>query len=433
MLLLVSICFAATVQAQLVSGNLFLKGRYVEVGAQPNASFGSKVDAPAGYHPHNNGIVSYCAGFLLTDVLGFVSDHNMDGWDIGTPPYDGDYFTPGSPWEGWAISVDGGPTYQQNSTDCPSDSLGSFITYNEEGSTKYGIWRGMVDSIQITKRIVLDTNALYFYTIVTFTNLSTVAHNDIYYVRAFDPDNAQTWTGDFKTYNRINYQRPNIYNASVVSATASVADSTVVSLDSCVVAMGTADTNAKCFIPASWHEHLAVPLADVYNETHPGLFYYSTDFSVDLDFAIGIIFHIDHLAPVDSAADSVGRTTAHPANSQTIRYFHCFGKQAIDSALHNLYNINIADTITTSITTINREEIVAYPNPTKDAVTINGLHKGDKITCLDITGCAEGEELIVDTDQPQRYSLQGLPQGHYLLLVADDQGHIISRQKIEKQ
>jgi hypothetical protein len=69
-------------KAQLVSGNLFLKGNYVEVGVQPNGSFGSNVGAPAGYHPHIFA-TTMCTSTASTSLLGYVADPAMDGWSTG--------------------------------------------------------------------------------------------------------------------------------------------------------------------------------------------------------------------------------------------------------------------------------------------------------------------------------------------------------------
>src|ERR1700761_6335975 len=75
--------------AQLISGNAFLKGNYVEVGIAPYGLYGSTIDAPAGYHARS----SMLGDNPLFRKLGFVADPDKDGWDVGTPnKYRGDYF-----------------------------------------------------------------------------------------------------------------------------------------------------------------------------------------------------------------------------------------------------------------------------------------------------------------------------------------------------
>jgi len=99
---------------QLVGDNVFLQGAYVEVGVAPNGAFGTTKPTPAGYHPRLAGTTftfwDPLAASATTsgNFLGFVADYGADGWTVGTPPYFGDFFLPGDPQEGWAISVGGG-------------------------------------------------------------------------------------------------------------------------------------------------------------------------------------------------------------------------------------------------------------------------------------------------------------------------------------
>ena len=82
-----------TIFAQIVGSNVFIKGTYVEAGINSCGAFGSDALPPVGYHPTEGTGVS------------FVADSDMDGWEIGSPLYCGDYSVPGSPVEGWAIQI----------------------------------------------------------------------------------------------------------------------------------------------------------------------------------------------------------------------------------------------------------------------------------------------------------------------------------------
>ena len=84
--------FTVNSNAQIVSGEVFLQGDFVEVGISACGSFGTENSPPAGYHPTENG-------------MGFVADAGMDGWNTGTPIYCGDYFLPGSPIEGFGLQI----------------------------------------------------------------------------------------------------------------------------------------------------------------------------------------------------------------------------------------------------------------------------------------------------------------------------------------
>src|SRR5688572_5447938 len=85
------------VQSQMVGGQIFLQGLYSEVGISPCGVYGA-LNPPAGYNGN------------VFNALGFVADHEMDGWNNngpGQPVRCGDYFYPGSPYEAWGIEIGG--------------------------------------------------------------------------------------------------------------------------------------------------------------------------------------------------------------------------------------------------------------------------------------------------------------------------------------
>ena len=67
--------------------NAFLQGSFAEVGVRRNGAFGSNQTPPTGFN-HNVG-----------SCLGFRVDRSKDGWFTSTTD-DGDFFCPGSPYEG---------------------------------------------------------------------------------------------------------------------------------------------------------------------------------------------------------------------------------------------------------------------------------------------------------------------------------------------
>src|ERR1043165_2059878 len=86
--------------AQMVGPDAYMKGNYVEIGIEGsggNEGIDMAVSpAPAGMHPRSN-----------TNRFGFVTNPQMDGW----VNFDGDFFTPGSPENGWGVEIgmSGGP------------------------------------------------------------------------------------------------------------------------------------------------------------------------------------------------------------------------------------------------------------------------------------------------------------------------------------
>lgn len=418
-------------KAQLVSGNLFLKGNYVEVGVQPNGSFGSNVGAPAGYHPHIFA-TSMCTSTASTSLLGYVADPAMDGWSTGTPAYNGDFFIPGTPLEGWAMSVDTLKSFAFSTTCSFVGSgrmTGSFTSYLTSGTQKIGIWEGVIDSITIRKEIVLDTTAVHYYTRVTLTNTSSVAKNNIYYFRTVDPDNSQTWPGgSFSTHNKVEYQLPNTRNATVVSARGHGA------YVGSYMAMGTTDTNAKCMIYTGWPLSTGATLRNVFNgtETLMSTRYYTAGDTTNNDIAIGLAFRVMHLAPADSASDSVGYSRRRPANSYTFTYFHSFSNAATDSAIEQLTE-RIDTTHTTGLQTTTQEAAIqAYPNPNDAYVHITHLTVGDKIHFLDLLGRQLAATQTATATGFNTISVQNLPKGQYMLKITDAQGIIKTRIRLEK-
>ncbi len=96
--------------AQLVGTNVFLKGKYVEIGIGNAGYYGSDTAAPVGYHPH-------CDVCVYPNEIGFVADPLMTGWSTSSGShYMGDYFLPGSPYEGWNLQLSTREYCEGNST-----------------------------------------------------------------------------------------------------------------------------------------------------------------------------------------------------------------------------------------------------------------------------------------------------------------------------
>lgn len=419
--------YVASVQAQLVGGSVFLKGQYVEAGICANGDFGA-ASPPAGYHPHTS---STSGG-----PLGFVCDIGMDGWTTGTPAYMGDYFTPGSPFEGWNLQIGSIRAQAQSCTGFTGAGLsGANVSYTTSGSKVIGTWEGMFDSMKIRQVTTLDTLALYFSLKITLINQASVAKNNIYYFRSLDPDNDQSWPGGgFYTNNTIQYQYPNPLGATVVRAVG-------VGYPAAVLSLGTTDTNAKALIYNAWPISSATDLATVYNGTFPGATY-GMGSVANGDIAIGIAFRIAHLAPIDSASDSVGyKPTAggrHPANESSIAYFYSFSNAATDSAINFLKSDTTVtvppDTVTTSVTELTQtEEVVVYPNPLANIINVSGLSAKDHIELYDMVGKSVFINWQPADKKVNTFTTHDIPSGRYILLIKDENGNTKAIRPIIKQ
>ena len=198
------------VTSQIVSNNAFLKGNYVEVGVSQCGSYGTSVGAPSGYHPRSN----------YGTQLGFVADPAKDGWTVGYPNYVGGYFLPGSPEEGWGLTVNG--TNYNNNRICGINNIpGSIISYTNTTSEVSATWQGTVAGLSITSRTYIPKNSVYFVTEVTIVNTSASTINNVYYMRNVDPDHGVKTPGaggSYTTQNSVVYQNPNSCNRALATA-----------------------------------------------------------------------------------------------------------------------------------------------------------------------------------------------------------------------
>jgi len=425
---------AGSAQAQIDSCNVFLQGNHVEVGISPSGSYGSCVPAPSGYHPHGaiaNSMYHPCSsGYESPTPLGFVADPLFTGWSTDSlSHYMGDYFLPGDPFEGWSIQI-GGVQYQGFNTNdtLPAGLTGSNIGYTSVVGQVTSTWQGSVDSVEITQVTTLDSGSLYFTVQVTFTNLGTTPVNNLYYFRSVDPDNDETWPGgSFPTINNIVNQGP---DTTLVTAYGVTGTWTTMGL-------GTTDTNARCIVYETWPLVPTVDLGTIYNQTYAtGTSLYAQGATDTVDWSIGIVYLIPHLATVDSAADSIFRTTStahlHPANSATITYFYAFGQAGIDSALASSSRTDSTTNISLGVTNVNSNTTLkVYPNPANETFNVLGLNAGDQLVLFDMMGRVVVSQQVGSAGV-NSLSVNNVAPGAYILIAKDVNGNVEARVPVQK-
>ena len=428
-----AIFLAGNAHAQTDSCNVFLQGNHVEIGISPSGSYGSSVQEPAGYHGNVFDGSTYMPCGVSTSRgahLGFVADPQMNGWaTTGTNHYMGDYFLPGSPFEGWELQIDTMRVQAFNSDTSGFDGTltgtGSNISYSSTPISSSSIWQGEFDTLMVTQITTVDSGSLYFTLQVTLTNLGVLPKNNVYYFRSLDPDNDQPWPGgSFSTYNKIAHQ---VTDTTVVTATGhTVAWSQL--------ALGTTDTNARCLVYTDWPLAKTVDLGTVYNQSYtPAV--YADGAEDDGDLAIGLVYHVAHLSGVDSAADSTYRVSAgahlHPANSATMTFFYSFSQPGMDSALSAM-NRTTTVLLPTGVKNINGNgDIKVYPNPAKELISVTGLLAGDQLTLYDMMGKAILVQAI-SSQGVNTVSVGNIPAGAYILSVRDAAGNVKSRMPVQK-
>ncbi len=255
-----------------------MQGNFVEVGIAPCGSFGTTNTSPAGYHSR----VSASVG---SQALGFVADIGKDGWATGSPNFVGDYFLPGTPEEGWGLTING--TSYNNNLRCGSGTnqiVGSIINYSNTASEVSATWQGSQSGLSITARTYIPKNSLYFITEVSITNTSAATINNVYYMRNVDPDQGVYTPGGggvFTTNNSIVSQNPNSCNQALVSATTAAG--------AYYLGLGSIDSRARV-THGGFSNRSAL---NIYNGT--GLNSLGTLNGVDQ--AISIAFNLGNLAP----------------------------------------------------------------------------------------------------------------------------------------
>jgi hypothetical protein len=186
------------IKAQMVNGNAYIKGTFIEIG----------IDSSGGYEG-----VDTAAAFPLPGMhyrsnqpfFGFVANPQNNLWAT----FDGDYFTPGSPENGWGfeIGVTGGPNGSNNcASTSSSDGVPGMVTNWSHIGTAISVdWEGSSTTAGLGFRInyLLNEMDLFYTTTVTVINNSGSTISDIYYYRNLDPDNNVTLTSDYTTMNTI--------------------------------------------------------------------------------------------------------------------------------------------------------------------------------------------------------------------------------------
>lgn len=199
-------------------GEAFLKGTYLQVGVALNGRFGTTNAVPTGKGffptPRASG-KSYAR-----TTLGFIADRNRDnGW------IDGDFFLPGTPYEGWYVDVAGtsGRFDNSNGTSGNTGTLSDITVTASSASVTHTV---TINEVQIAQTYSVPIGSGTFdgdqqlSIRVTISNPTASTKTGIYYARQVDPDNNQDTGGGFATNNQIE-SRYGVSGAtySLVSAT----------------------------------------------------------------------------------------------------------------------------------------------------------------------------------------------------------------------
>jgi cysteine-rich repeat protein len=178
-------------------GSVFMRSRLLEVGTANWGSFGSVNLPPLGWHPRFDDIAG----------LGFTANPADDDW----ANFQGDFFIPGTPEEGFGLHVasvgtDRFTSFLMGERGITGDFTGTRVECRPNvcgvrgGGSVY--WSGSVDGIDVDQTYSVFNEGLFILVEVTLTN-TTAAEQTVYYMRNVDPDNMVTVSGDYSTQNTI--------------------------------------------------------------------------------------------------------------------------------------------------------------------------------------------------------------------------------------
>ncbi len=187
-----------TIVAQISSGgDAFLQGNYIQIGVERLGGFEG-----ANSTPPTTGTPWRFSGRGGAGISGFVADPLMSSWTN----YNGDFFTPGSPENGWGLKINGS-TFGNNRTGTASIISSTSLSWTHTGTLTTVDWEGSIisgtNNIKVNLNYSLGDNDLFYITTVTVTNMSSLTTNDIYYYRNLDADNNQSLSGNFSTTQSI--------------------------------------------------------------------------------------------------------------------------------------------------------------------------------------------------------------------------------------
>jgi gliding motility-associated-like protein len=182
-------------QAVMSGTSAYIKGVSSEIGISGIGGFEGaptgSAPPPAGYHFRSGG----------NPYFGFVSNPQVNAWAT----FDGDFFSPGSPENGWGIEMPSGINYSNNCS-FNQDINGSITGISNTFSCYSATWEGDLlagTNLHIKINYLLKATDLYYTTTVSVTNNTAATIPTMYYYRNFDPDNNEPISGDFTTTNTI--------------------------------------------------------------------------------------------------------------------------------------------------------------------------------------------------------------------------------------
>lgn len=197
-----------------VGPDMYVKGTSIEYGIDGLGGYeGVDIMAspvPAGMHWRSG-----------NQLFGFMANPQLNAW--AGSAFDGDFFTPGSPENGWGFEIGTTGGISQGNNCAYLQQIDGAITGSSTVFNCYNVdWEGDATSgtdLHFKINYFLQQSDLYYTTTVSITNNTTATIPELYYYRNVDPDNNQPISGTFTTNQEIVDNPPtSLCNLAHVSA-----------------------------------------------------------------------------------------------------------------------------------------------------------------------------------------------------------------------
>jgi len=228
----------AQLEVHLISGEAWAKGDFVEIGINSRGVYGAQTaNKPASFHNNRESDGN--------NIFGFIANPLGDGW----VDYDGDYFTPGSPEEGFSIEING-INYNNNNSGNLFQIPGEIKEANVISSdcfedTAQIYWEGNIEGVNIKRYYSITKEGLFIQMTTLIKNLSSEAKNNVYWMHNVDPDNNVTLSGNYATNMELISQASSTVDDVCLVKASQGALGTAQDMDGSHVSLYAKDENAR--------------------------------------------------------------------------------------------------------------------------------------------------------------------------------------------
>lgn len=372
------------VEAHLIGTTGWIKGNYVEIGINEQGVYGANIDLkPNSFHSNR----------ITNGLFGFIANPQADGW----LDYDGDFFVPGNPEEGFCLEING-INYNNNNNQNLFQISGGITQHSTinsicEEDISQLTWEGEIHGVKVTRYYEVTANGLFIKMTMVLENIGATVKNDVYFMHNVDPDNNQILSSVYETQMDLIAQATSITDkVSLVKASQSPLYTTL-DMDGSFISFYAEDARARVTYGGFGNRSASniwngIGVTNIEGASSPG----------PIDRAISIAFKVGDLQP-----------------SQTVsfEYFYVFG--------------DINQTFTPDIDSINFSYINATTcNPGNGQIDISGL---DPNTNYNIQYTHNGSlipEATFSSDSNGLVKATGLGAGLYSDFSISDLGCVIN-------